>query len=171
MAARGFTLTKILQSGSTARRAGRIAAIAALALAGFLAGCDDAAKAPQAAIETLVAQAELAGEAGDVDGLTELLASDYSDIDGRDRRAMSFLFRRLFARFPDRMVVVRDLEIEVISEQLANASMQLVAAGREAASTSPLDIDGDRLYLQLALRVEDGGWRVVRAQWRSEPWN
>jgi len=171
MAARGFTLAGTLQSGSTARRARRIAAIAALAFAGFLTGCDDATTAPQAAIETLVAQAELAGEAGDVESLTELLASDYSDIDGRDRRAMSFLFRRLFARFPNRMVVVRDLEIEVISEQLANASMQLVAAGRDAAASSPLDIDGDRLYLRLALRVEGGGWRVVRAQWRSEPWN
>ena len=153
------------------RPAPKALAITLLACACLLGACDSTSTAPEAAVETLVAQAEVAGEAGDVEGLTSLLASDYSDIDGRDRRAMSFLFRRLFARFPDRMVVVRDLEVEVISEELVNASMQLAVVARDAAAMSPLDIDRDTLYLRLALRREDGRWAVTRAQWRNQEWN
>lgn len=159
------------EAGVSRQSAHKALAITLLACACLLGACERAAPPPEAAIEALVAQAEVAGEAGDVEGLTALLASDYSDIDGRDRRAMSFLFRRLFARFPNRMVVVRDLEIEVISEELANASMQLSVVAREADATSPLDIDRDKLHLRLALRSEDGRWRVTRAQWRNQAWN
>jgi len=69
------------------------------------------------------------------------------------------------------MVVVRDLEVEVISEELVNASMQLAVVARDAAAMSPLDIDRDTLYLRLALRREDGRWAVTRAQWRNQEWN
>ena len=34
-----------------------------------------------------------------------------------------------------------------------------------------LDIDGDRLWMRLALRRESGDWRVTRAQWRRQRWN
>jgi len=136
-----------------------------------LASCSGQAPPPERAIAALVEQAQDAGEAGDVDGLLALLSGEYRDIDGRDRRAVGFLLRMLFARYPDSVVLVRDLEVEVISEELANAGMQLFVVARDQASGSGLDFDGERLWMRLALRLESGDWRVTRAQWRRQPWN
>jgi hypothetical protein len=137
----------------------------------LLASCGQQATSPEDAIAALVEQAQDAGEAGDVDGVLDLLSGDYHDIDGRDRRAVGFMLRMLFARYPDSVVLVRDLDVEVISEQLANADMQLFIVARDQASASALDIDGDRLWMRLALRRESGDWRVTRAQWRRQRWN
>ncbi len=136
-----------------------------------LASCSGQVPPPERAIADLVEQAQDAGEEGDVDGLLGLLSGEYRDIDGRDRRAVGFMLRMLFARYPDSVVLVRDLEVDVISEELANADMQLFVVARDQASGSALDIDGDRLWMRLALRQESGDWRVTRAQWRRQPWH
>ncbi len=140
-------------------------------LALSLTACGPDAPPPEQAIENLVQQAQDAGAAGDVDGLLTVLSTDYHDIDGRDRRKMGFLLRTLFARYPDSVVLVRGLEVTLISDELASANMQVFVVARDKASSAPLDLDGERLWMRLDLRLEDDDWRVTRAQWRSQQWN
>lgn len=161
----------ILLNGGRTRLADFLFALTFLAIALSLAACGPDAPPPEQAIETLVQQAEDAGEAGDVDGLLALLSSDYHDIDGRDRRKMGFLLRMLLARYPDNVVLVRGLEVALISDELASANMRVFIVARDTASSAALDLDGERLWTRLDLRREGGDWLVTRAQWRPEPWN
>ena len=140
-------------------------------LALSLTACGPDAPPPEQAIENLVQQAQVAGAAGDVDGLLTVLSTDYHDIDGRDRRKMGFLLRTLFARYPDSVVLIRGLEVTLISDELASANMQVFVVARDKVSSAPLDLDGERLWMRLDLRLEDDDWRVTRAQWREQQWH
>ncbi len=158
-------------NGGRTRPADFLLTLTTLAVVLSLAACGPDAPPPEQAIETLVQQAEDAGEAGDVDGLLALLSSDYHDIDGRDRRKMGFLLRTLLARYPDSVVLVRGLEVALISDELASANMQVFVVARDKASSAALDLDGERLWTRLDLRREGSEWLVTRAQWRRERWN
>ncbi|MGB5622844.1 MAG: hypothetical protein WBN65_10160 [Gammaproteobacteria bacterium] len=158
-------------NGGRTRLAYFLRILTLIAIASPLAACGPDAPPPEQAIESLVQQAEDAGEAGDVDGLLALLSSEYHDIDGRDRRKMGFLLRTLLARYPDSVVLVRGLEVALISDELASANMQVFVVARDQGSAAALDLDGERLWMRLDLRREGSDWLVTRAQWRRDRWN
>lgn len=144
-----------------AARAPRVAAVCALALAGLLAGCSEPpAGDPETEIRKLVATAETAAQDGDFDALAELVASDYADRAGRNRRELLLLTRGMLMRYARLELLVRVDDVQVLSPQLASVRLAVIAAGASAAGLS-----ADAFPLALSLRNEGAGWRVTRAEW------
>ncbi len=148
--------------------AGRVV-LAALTLV-FAAGCAPSEEDPRAAVEALVEAGIEAAEAGDHAALAALLAGDYEDAAGRDRRQAGLYLRVLFRRYPSPVFARRGLEIELDSPVLARAQVDLaVVARRGSAARDDGDdafLSADLIRLQLALRRDDGEWRVTRAERR-----
>ena len=143
------------------RRACRWLIIAGLQASACGAPPDDSA----AAIEALIARAEVAAQAGDVGALGECLHPDFRDASGRDRRAMIFMLRALIGRYARMEIIVRDIETDVLSPQLANVQLTLIAIARDGNRPLPAALGTDRRRLRLALRADRDGWRVTRAEW------
>lgn len=131
----------------------------------LVAGCGTSQRDVDDDIALLVDEAARAAEAGEFMTLAGMISSDYGDDHGRDRRAMTFLVRAWLGRYPDLLVVLGDLEVEPVSTQLANARLTVTLVGRDGGRPLLTGVDADRLRLRLALRLEDGEWRVTRADW------
>ena len=129
------------------------------------AGCAPSAGDPAAEVAALIASGEAAAEAGDHRAISELLADDYDDAAGRDRRQVAFMLRSLMGRYPNVMISVRDIDVDVISPELANADATVLLLARRQGGALPFGVDGDAFRLRLALRREGGDWLVTRAQW------
>jgi hypothetical protein len=143
------------------RRAGYGLIIALLQPIACSAPPDD----PKAAIEALIARAEDAAQAGDIDALAATLDRDFRDASGRDRRAMVVLLRSLIGRYAALELVARDVDIEILSPQLANAQLTVLAVARDARRPLPAAFEADRRRLRLVLRGDGDVWRVIRAEW------
>jgi hypothetical protein len=127
-----------------------------------LGGCGPSADDPRAGVEALVERAVAAAEAGDHRALLELVARDYEDDAGRDRRQVGFYLRTLLGRYPGVTMAVRSLDIELDSPRLARAELALVAIARREGAPLPVGLDADLIRLRLALRRDDD-WLVTRA--------
>jgi hypothetical protein len=136
----------------------------ALAAVVVISGCAPSGDDPRTAIEALVAQGARAAEEGDHAALAALLAADYEDAEGRDRREAALYLRLLLRRYRHPEIAVRAVDVELISPVLAVAEVTLVVLGRRQGASVPLGFEADRLSLELALRRDDGDWRVTRAQ-------
>ena len=97
--------------------------IAILALVCFaLAGCGDPPGDPESEIGLMIDAAASAAQAGDLETLQAFVSPDYADEEGRDRRAAGFLLRSLLGRYPNVLVSVSNLRIQLISSELATAA-------------------------------------------------
>jgi hypothetical protein len=114
---------------------------------------------PEAAVRTAIEAAERAAETGRHGELAALLADDYADRDGRDRRAMSLLLRGVLLRYPRLELVVTVRGVELQAAGFARARLDVIAAGagrRIAADAFPVVLD---------LRDDGDGWRATAAAW------
>jgi len=81
-------------------RAAPAGILLAFGLLGLLAGCGEPpAGDPETEIRTLVNTAETAAQDGDFDTLAELVAKDYADRAGRDRRELLLMTRGMLLRY------------------------------------------------------------------------
>lgn len=126
----------------------------------WLAGCGQPPSDPEQRIRETLAAAELAAESGDYETLAGLVARDYADREGRDRRAIRLMLRGLLMRYPRTELIVSIREIEVLSPQLARVRLEIIAAGIGGGRLS-----ADAFPMELSLRDEGSGWQVTRAEW------
>lgn len=152
--------TNTRQSDSTPARGRSWRGVAALLMAAILSGCGDRAPDPDAALRQMLDKAEAAAEAGDADALAALIAGDYSDVAGRDRRSLALMVRSLLLRYRHLELVVSVDEMELFSPVLARVEVRVFAAG---AGSARLSADGFRI--EATLRDDGGGWQVVSATW------
>lgn len=142
----------------SSRFAGRVAGLALAAL--LAAGCGEPAQDPEAALREMVAAAEAAAEAGEPGELVDLIAPDYADPAGRDRRGLSMLVRGLVLRYRHVELLVTVERVELFSPVLGRVDLKVAAAG---AGGGRLDVDA--FGLSLAVRDDGDGWRVTSAEW------
>lgn len=140
------------------RCAGRLG-LSWLLLTALVAGCSEPVSDPEARIREALAAAETAAESGDHQALAALVARDYADQSGRDRRMLVLTLRGLLMRYPHLELIVTVKEVEILSPQLARVRLELLSAG-----TGPEGWSADAFPLALSLR-DDGGWQVTRAEW------
>jgi hypothetical protein len=142
------------------RVSGASTALFALLLALVAAGCGRAVSDPELQIREMLAEAELAAEAGDHEALARRVARDYGDREGRDRRHLVYLVRGLLTRYPRLELIVTVREIEILAPDLARVRLELLSAG-----AGPRGISADAFPVDLSLRDSGDGWEVIRAEW------
>jgi hypothetical protein len=125
-----------------------------------LNACGQPASDPELRIREALAAAELAAESGDYETLAAMVARDYADSEGRDRRALRLLLRGMLIRYPRAELVVTVREIEVLSPRLARVRLEVLAAGGGGGRLS-----ADAFPMELSIRDDGDGWQVTRAEW------
>lgn len=116
-------------------------------------------------IATAIEDARELARQGDARGLAAMIAADYEDGEGRDKRVMALTIRTLLGRYPNHLALVDDLNVQVISQELATARMAVSLVGRDGSRPLLVGVDADRLRLDLAFRRSGDAWLVTRAAW------
>ncbi len=136
-----------------------------LMLASLASACGEPPSDVETQIEAVIEEARGLARSGDARGLAGLLAGDYEDGEGRDRRAMALTIRTLLGRYPHHLLLVDDLQVQVVSSELANARMKVALVGRDGSRPLLYGVDADRLLVDLAFRRSGRDWQVTRASW------
>ncbi|MFZ1642089.1 MAG: hypothetical protein WAV07_11820 [Candidatus Contendobacter sp.] len=138
---------------------------AAMALA-LLVACSRNADSPEAEIRALVAQAQTAAEARDAPGLRALIADNYADVQGNDRKAMENLIRLHILRNQSIHLFTRIRSIALPQPDHATVSVAVAMAGRPVANVGELvGLNADLYRFDLELIRRGGEWQVQRAAW------
>lgn len=123
--------------------------------------------APEAEIRAFVARAQAAAEGRDVGALRALIADDYADARGYDRKAVENLIRLQVLRHQSIHLFTRIRSIEFPEPERARVSVAAAMAGRPVTQVDELvgvDADLYRFDLDMA-RGSDREWRVRQAAW------
>lgn len=122
---------------------------------------------PEAEIRTFVAQAQAAAEARDVSALRALIADDYVDSRGYDRKAVVNLIRLQVLSHQTIHVFTRIGAIEWPDPEHARLSVAVAMAGRPIAQADELvGVTADLYRFEFELmRDGDQRWRVRQAAW------
>lgn len=138
----------------------------AIALALALAACSRQSS-PEAEIRTLVAQAQTAAEERDVRALRALIADDYADDRGHDRKAMENLIRLHVLRHQSVHLFTRIRGIEFPEPERALVSVAAAMAGRPVIKADELvGVSADLYRFDLEMVRRNGNeWQVRRAAW------
>jgi hypothetical protein len=142
--------------------------MATLAVLAGTSGCGPETT-PEERIRALIRQGAEAAEARDLDALMELVAQDYGDDRGNDRRLLRALIGHLFRESRSIHVFYRVGSIEFPQEALAEIRLLVAVAGRPIDGGADLmRVEADLLRMELtATRAGSHDWRVTKASWTS----
>src|SRR5262245_20348982 len=128
----------------------------------LVAACG-ADESPEAQVRAVIDRGEAAAEARDVSGLMALVAEDYQDDAGRDRRELrQYVHGYLIANQSIRLLTRVD-RIDFPYRDMARVDLTLGSLGREAAGES-FDLAADVRQLSIELQLDGGEWKVARAR-------
>jgi hypothetical protein len=128
--------------------------------------CTRPAASPGDEIRALLARAETAVRERDAGAVKALIADDYADDEGRDKRMLAGLAAHQFVREGSLHVATRLASVSFPASDRARAGV-IAAMGRTAIDWKSLpDIDGEVYRFDLELRRGDQGWQVTRAAWK-----
>jgi hypothetical protein len=136
----------------------------ASALAVLATGC--AADDPEAEIRALLAAAEAAAEARDVDFFGEVLAESYRDARGNDRAEMLRVVRGYFIANQRIEIVSRVDEIVIEGDSAARVVVHAGMLGRRTGAALIEGIDADLYRFEIELVNDGGDWQVIGADFR-----
>jgi len=122
---------------------------------------------PEAEIRELIERAATAAEARDVRDLRAMIADDYADERGLDRKAVENLLRLHVLRQQSIHLFVRVRGIEFPEPDRALASIAVAMAGRPVARADELaGLTADLYRFELEwVRHGRSDWKVRRATW------
>lgn len=131
-----------------------------------LAACSRDASSPETEIRALVAQAQTAAEERKVGDLRALIADDYTDAHGYDRKTVENLIRLHVLRNQSIHLFMRIGAIAFPQPDRATVRVAVAMAGRPVASAGELvGVNADLYRFDLNLIRRGGAWRVQRAAW------
>ena len=137
-----------------------------LVMALTLAACSSESS-PEAEVRALVAQAQTAAEQRNVRDLRALIADDYADAQGHDRKAVENLIRLHVLRHRSVHLFVRVGDIEFPEPERARVSVAAAMAGRPVAHADELvGLRADLYRFDLDLVRRGGEWLVRGAAWQ-----
>lgn len=136
-----------------------------VALVLVLAACSRESS-PEAEVRARVAQAQTAAEERDMRALRALIADDYADDRGHDRKAMENLIRLHVLRHQSIHLLIRIRGIEVPEPNRAVVSVAAAMAGQPVADAGELvGLNADLYRFDLEWARHGGEWQVRRATW------
>ena len=140
---------------------------AAMCLA-LLSGCYGAQSTPEEQVRTLFREASAAAEARDASALRNIVAEDYSDEEGRDKRAIDAVIRFYILRHQSIHVLTQVKALSFPEPLKAQAVVLVATAGTPIGGAEELErirADLHRFDVEVVRHGKDG-WKVTRATWR-----
>ena len=140
-----------------------------LALVLVLSACGGDPESPETEIQTFVAKAQAAAEERNAHELRALIAEDYIDIHGYDRKAIGRLIQLHIFRNQSIHVLTRIQTIEFPEPERAFVIVMAALASRPVASADDLaglNADLYRFNLELIRHGRDD-WLVQHAAWET----
>jgi hypothetical protein len=123
--------------------------------------CSDP-ETPEAQVRAVLSAIEQAAEEGDMGEFKQHVSESYSDELGHDRRELMAYLTYNVMRRSGRHVLLRVQRVDLRDDGLAEVS---AAAGLMGSRTQSAGLSADVYHVDLDLRLEDGDWRIVWAQW------
>lgn len=151
--------------GAGRPRCRRRLSLALLAVAGLLA-CGQAFS-PEEELRALVAEGVRAAGEGDLDALLDLVAEDYTDDRGNDRRALRLVVGYHLRSYGTLHLLHRITGVEIDPEGAGLVSLAVAMAARPVGSAGELhEIEADLMRVELRAVRRKGDWKVVWARWQ-----
>lgn len=141
-----------------------------LLLAGvvMLASCGDA-ESPEQQVQKVIEQIDAAVESGDAGKLAQLLSAEYRDATGMSREEAVRTARGYFIANQWLGVMPMIAQIEFPSPDEARVRGHVVTmAGNPDVAARNWDQSAGSYEFKLALRQEEGEWKVSFAQWTKK---
>lgn len=129
-----------------------------------LTACGDA-DSPEQQVRTVIEKMETAAEARDVGELAEHLSSEYRDANGMSPDEAARYARGYFIANQSIHLLTRVEQVEFPLPDEARARVLVGMVGRDADASGDWNLVADLYEFKLALRQEDGEWKVSFAQW------
>ena len=139
---------------------------ALLLVALLVAGCGGEPEPLEAQVRALVADAEAAAEARDVEALMDLVADDYRGPRGEPRSAVAPLARFALGRHQTVHLLTRTSEVEVRDSTQARATVFVAMGGRPIRAGELESLRGSLWRFDVLVRRDGDDVRVTQAQWR-----
>lgn len=136
-----------------------------LVVAAALTSCGDA-DSPESQVRQVIDKMEIAAESRDVGELAEHLSSEYRDLNGMSSDEATRYARGYFIANQSIHLLTRIEQIEFPLPDEARARVLVGMVGRDGDAAGNWDLAADLYEFKLALRQEDGEWKVSFAQWR-----
>jgi hypothetical protein len=128
----------------------------------LLQGCGGAGDSPEDELRRWVSSAQAAVEEEDRATLMSMLAENYADARGNDRKAIDQVLRFYFLQ-KDSVVLISTVEEITISGETA-AIVKLTAAMAGSNDATP-GFSADAYRFELELEHDDDEWLLVAARW------
>jgi hypothetical protein len=119
---------------------------------------------PEAQVRAVIVAGETAAEERDLSGLMDLVSTQYRDDDGRDRAELQRYVHGYLIANQSIHLLTRIDSVEFPYRDLARVSLTLGTLGRDASTATSFDLAADVERLTLELQLDDGDWKVTRAQ-------
>ncbi|MDY6947718.1 MAG: hypothetical protein SXG53_18575 [Pseudomonadota bacterium] len=147
----------------TARALARTRIFPPLAALATLAACGEA-DSPEQQVRAVIDQIESAAENRDVGEFSEHLSEDFRDSTGMGADEVARYLRGYFIANQSIQLLTRIEQLDFPTDGEARAQVLVGMVGREAAAASQWDLAADLHTFKLALRREDGDWKVTFAE-------
>lgn len=129
----------------------------------MLAACG-AGDSPEKQVRAVIDQMEMAAEKRDVGEFTEHLSANFSDSNGSGPAEVARYLHGYFIANQSIHLLTRIEQLEFPIGDEARARVLVGMVGREAAATRSWDLAADLHTFDIALRREDGAWKVIFAR-------
>ena len=116
-------------------------------------------------IRHLIDNAVQAAEDHSVDGLGELMHTEFIDQQGNNRQQLGRLLRVYFFRHKNIHLFTRVDSIEILSDNQASVSLHVAMAGTVISDVDALSSLSARIYRFELQLVKQGDWLLRHASW------
>lgn len=129
-----------------------------------LTACGDA-NSPEQQVRQVIDEMETAAESRDVGDLVRHLSAEYRDENGMSPGEAARYARGYFLANQSIHLLTRIEQIEFPLPDEARARVLVGMVGRDTDAAGDWDLVADLYEFKLALRQEDGQWKVSFAEW------
>jgi len=127
-------------------------------------GCSDDGS-PEEQIRRLIDSAVQAAEDRSLDGLGDLMHSDFIDQRGNNRQQLAKLLRAYFFRHKNIHLFTRIDSIELLSANQAGVSLHVAMAGTVISDVNALSSLSARIYRFELQLIKQDDWLLRHASW------
>jgi hypothetical protein len=129
--------------------------------------CTREPSSPEDRVRALLAALEESAQRKDAGEMKQHVSEGYSDAQGNDKRAVARLVAFHLLRNQSVYLLTRVQSIEIPEPGQAHAQVLVAMAGTPIEGPEALvRLRADLYRFDLAMREEDGDWRVRSAEWR-----